>query len=159
MSRIQVSAPFFRSHALPTTIPLAPLAGRILLSTIFVISGMMKFAAWQATADYMASKGMPLIPLLLPAAGILEIIGGAMVFIGAGGRWAALALFLYLIPTTLTFHNFWAYEGMEQQNQMFHFLKNLAVMGGLAFMVGMGSGPVSVDESVPLIPSNGRPAR
>jgi putative oxidoreductase len=55
-------------------------------------------------------------------------------------------LFLFLIPTTLIFHAFWAYEGLEYVNQMHHFLKNLAIMGGLALIVGLGPGPVSVDE-------------
>src|SRR5438105_3448136 len=143
-----VTTTFARAYTLPTTttIPLAPLAGRILLSTIFILSGVMKFADWQGTAQYMASKELPLIPLLLPLAAIVEIAGGLAVLLGGGTRAAAFLLFLYLVPTTLVFHNFWAQFGPEHQNQMVHFLKNLAIMGGLALMVGLGPGPLSLDS-------------
>jgi putative oxidoreductase len=136
------------AHSQPAVhaIPLAALAGRILISAIFILSGVMKFMDWDATAGYMASKGLPFIPVLLPLAAILEIVAGALVLSGAAGRWAALALFLFLVPTTLIFHNFWAYEGMDQQLQLQNFFKNLAIMGGLALIVAFGAGPVSVDE-------------
>jgi len=140
-----MSATYSRSEPTFHAIPLAALAGRILLSAIFIISGVMKFAAWDATAAYMASKGMPLIPVLLPLAALVEIAAGAMLVTGIGARWAALALFLFLVPTTLIFHNFWAYQGMDQQLQFQHFFKNLAIMGGLALIVGLGAGPASLD--------------
>jgi len=137
-----------RWPALPTTatIPWAPLAGRILLCTIFILSGLTKLADWQGTAAYMASKQMPLIPLLLPLAGLIEIAGGLAILFGARARLAALVLFLFLIPTTFIFHNFWAQTGYEHVNQMHHFLKNLAIMGGLAMLVGLGPGALSVDD-------------
>jgi putative oxidoreductase len=139
---------FARSPVLPTTyaIPWAPLAGRILLSTIFILSGLTKFTDWTGTANYMAGHGLPLIPLLLPIAALVEIVGGLAILLGAGTRAAALLLFLYLIPTTLLFHCYWSYSGMEYVNQMQHFLKNLAIMGGLAMLVGMGPGFPSVDN-------------
>jgi putative oxidoreductase len=50
-----------------------------------------------------------------------------------------------LIPTTLLFHNFWAMQGMEQQDNMIHFLKNLAIMGGLLILAAYGAGAFSID--------------
>ena len=140
---------FARSAVVPTTyaIPWAPLAGRLLLSTIFILSGLTKFTDWNGTADYMAGHGLPLIPLLLPIAALVEIAGGLAILLGARSRAAALLLFLYLIPTTLIFHNFWSQTGAEYINQMHHFLKNLAIMGGLALIFGLGPGFPSVDNS------------
>jgi len=137
-----------RPLAVPTTatIPLAPLAGRILLATIFILSGLTKFTDWQGTANYMASHGVPLVAVLLPLAAIIEVAGGLAVLLGSQSRPAAMMLFMFLIPTTLVFHAFWAYEGDEYVNQLHHFLKNLAIMGGLALIIGLGPGPVSVDE-------------
>jgi putative oxidoreductase len=142
---------FARSPVIPTTyaIPWAPLAGRILLSTIFILSGLTKLTDWHGTADYMASHGLPLIPLLLPIAALVEILGGIAVLLGVRTRAAALLLFLYLVPTTLVFHNFWILNGAEHINQMHHFLKNLAIMGGLALLVGLGPGFPSVDAFAP----------
>jgi len=140
---------FARSAVVPTTyaIPWAPLAGRLLLSTIFILSGLTKFTDWSGTANYMAAHGLPLIPLLLPIAAIVEIVGGLALLFGVRSRAAALLLFLYLIPTTVVFHSYWSYSGVEYINQMQHFLKNLAIMGGLALIVGLGPGFPSVDNS------------
>src|SRR5262245_32878757 len=88
----------------------APVVGRVLLSLIFVMAGAMKFVNWQATADNMAAKGMPLVPVLLTAAAVVELLGGLSVLLGCRARLGALALFLFLIPTTLLFHDFWSYE-------------------------------------------------
>jgi len=127
-------------------IPLAALAGRILLSAIFIIAGITKFADWQTTAHYMESHHIPLIPLLLPAAALVELCCGFSLLLGLGSRWMALALFLFLTPVTLIFHDFWAYTGIEQQHQLQNFFKNFAIMGGLALIVGLGPGPASLDH-------------
>jgi len=122
--------------------------GRLLLSTIFLLSGAMKFANWQMFTDMMASKGMPFVPFFLTAAALVELIAGLSVLLGCQARLGAFALFLYLIPTTLIFHDFWAYQGAAQQDQMQHFLKNLAIMGGLLAIVAFGAGPLSIDHTV-----------
>src|SRR5262245_11706041 len=85
---------FARGALIPTTrtIPWAPLAGRILLSTIFILSGLTKFTDWNGTAQYMASHGLPMIPVLLPLAGFVEIAGGLAILFGAQARTAAVLL-------------------------------------------------------------------
>lgn len=123
----------------------APLLGRILLSMIFLASGVMKFLNWDATAGYMASEGMPLVHVLLPAAAVVELVGGCSVLFGWFTRWGALALVVFLIPTTLIFHDFWAVPPEQMQNQMQHFMKNLAILGGLLVLAGFGAGPISCD--------------
>ncbi len=123
----------------------APQTGRILLSIIFLITGFWKLTGWAATAGYMASKGMPAVPVLLALAMVAELAGGLSLLLGFKARWGAALLMLYLIPVTLTMHNFWAVEGMSQQIEMVNFLKNLAIMGGLALVVAHGAGPFSLD--------------
>jgi len=121
------------------------LLGRILLSLIFVMSGFSKIGGWEQTAGYMASKGMPLVPLFLVAAMLIEVLGGLSVLLGLKARVGAAALILFLVPASLIFHNFWTLEGMEQQVQMIMFMKNLSILGGLLLVVGLGSGPLSLD--------------
>jgi putative oxidoreductase len=123
----------------------APLVGRALLSLVFILSGLGKIAGWSQTAGYMASKGMPLVPFFLVMSILFELGGGLSVLSGFKARVGAVALVLFLIPTTLIFHNFWAYAGMERQMQMANFLKNLAIMGGLTMVAAYGAGPVAVD--------------
>ena len=125
--------------------PAAALLGRIFLSFIFVFSGLMKILHWNTFADQMATKGMPAVPFFLTMAILFELGAGSCLLFGYQARLAALALVFFLIPTTLVFHNFWAASGMEQQNQMQHFLKNLAIMGGLATVIAHGAGALSID--------------
>ena len=120
------------------------LVGRILLSSIFLLSALGKITGWSTTAGYMASKGMPLVPFFLAAATLVELGGGLSLLTGFQARWGALALAAYLIPTTLIFHNFWAFQGQEQQMQMINFLKNLAIMGGLFQVAAASPAPVRV---------------
>lgn len=122
------------------------LLGRILLALIFLVSGFGKIGGWEQTAGYMASKGMPLIPLFLFAAIAIEIGGGLFVLTGRMARVGALALVVFLIPTTLIFHNFWAMEGMERQLNMVMFMKNLAIMGGLLMVAAYEAGPFRIDN-------------
>jgi len=123
-----------------------PLVGRILLALIFVISGFGKITGFEGTVGYIASKGLPLPQLGAVGATVVELVGGILLIIGWQTRWAATALFLYLIPTTLIFHPFWAVEAAQQQMQQINFMKNLAIMGGMLYVMAFGAGSLSIDN-------------
>ena len=123
-----------------------PLTGRIMLALIFLISGFAKLGNFAGTAGFMAGAGIPLAEISLALTIIIEIGGGAMLVIGWKARWAALAIFLFLIPATLIFHNFWAADAAQFQNQMNHFLKNVCILGGLLYVMAFGSGPLSLER-------------
>jgi putative oxidoreductase len=142
-----------KEHAAASENPLAaklqrvaPLAGRAAISAIFLLSAAGKLADYSGTAGYMASKGMPFVPFFLVMAILFELAGGLSVLLGYKARIGAAALIVFLIPATLIFHNFWAYQGMEQQMQMINFLKNVAIMGGLTLLIAFGSGNLSLDR-------------
>ena len=67
-----------------------------------------------------------------------------MILLGWHARWAALAFILWLIPVTYTFHAFWGIDPALVQNQMNHFMKNVAIMGGMFYVLAYGSGPFSL---------------
>ncbi len=67
--------------------------------------------------------------------------------IGLKVRWAALLLFLYMIPVTLIFHAAHIHDPGQGQMQMIHVLKNLAIMGGLLKFATDGAGAWSADAS------------
>lgn len=94
----------------------------------------------------MASKNMPFVPLFLVAAILFEVGGGLSVALGYKAKLGAAALIIFLIPATPIFHNSWTYQGMEQEVQMIMFMKNLAIMGGLLSVIGLGAGPLSLDS-------------
>ncbi len=119
-----------------------PLIGRILLALIFVVSGFNKITGWDGTLGYMASKGIPMTDILLIITIIIELGGGLMIVFGIYARWAAFAIFLFLIPVTLIFHPFWA-----DPEQMNNFMKNIAIMGGMLYIITYGSGSYSIKDT------------
>ena len=120
--------------------------GRIFLALLFVVSGIGKITGYAGTAALMASKGLPLVDILLPLTIAVELGGGLLLALGWKARWAAAALFLFLIPTTLIFHQFWGIDPKLVQMQKIHFLKNVAIMGGMLMVLAVGAGPWSVDR-------------
>jgi len=134
------------------------LAARFGVGAIFLISGAGKLAAWSATAAFAGSKGVPTV--LLAAATAMEVLGAISVLTGWKARWGAAALVVFLVPVTLVFHNFWAYQGAEAQLQRIQFLKNIGIGGGLLAIFAAGPGALSVDARRSRIETvNGSPAR
>lgn len=69
---------------------LISLISRVLLSAIFLMSGVEKILHPIGTQQYMASYGMPLTGLFLLAAIAVEIGGGLLVLLGYKTRWGAM---------------------------------------------------------------------
>lgn len=95
----------------------------------------------QGWAQALLDRVLPLAPMLLLAATIVELGCGILILFGFQVRLAALLLCLYLIPTTFLFHNFWDLEGVAKQTQMIMFLKNLSIFGGGLLLLAFGTGP------------------
>jgi putative oxidoreductase len=122
------------------------LVGRTLLALLFVVSGFGKVTGFTGTAAYMASKGLPLPEVLLAGAIVVEFLGGLMLVAGWKARWAAIATFLFIIPTTYLFHNPTGLDPQQAQAQMIHLMKNLSIMGGMLLVAAFGPGAWSVDR-------------
>ncbi len=122
------------------------LVGRVLMAVIFLVAGTGKVTAFQGTVGYIASQGIPLPSLVAAVTICLEIGGGLMLILGFKARWAAAALGLFTIAAGLIFHNFWAAAPDQFQNQLIHFQKNLAIAGGLLYLVLYGSGRYSLGK-------------
>lgn len=132
-----------RAHVMPR--PMTALLSRILLSVIFVLSGLNKLLDVDGTVAAMASQGFGSRALAI-GAGLAELAGGLALAFGFLTRLGAIGLILFLIPTTLVFHDFWTLSGGERQLQMTMFLKNLAILGGLGLLVAFGPGRYSIDR-------------
>ncbi len=121
-----------------------PVTGRFLIALIFLLSGFGKIGGFAQTAGFMAAKGLPMAEVLLVLSIIIEIGAALMLIVGWQARLGAAALFLWMIPVTLVFHNFWAAAAAQQQFEMAMFMKNIAMMGGLLYIMAYGSGRFSV---------------
>jgi len=118
----------------------APALGRLLMSVLFLASGIGKLMAPAATIAYIASAGLPLPAISYGAAAFVEVVGGALLLVGYRARPVAAVLCLFTLAAAAFFHNHFA-----DQNQLIHFLKNLAIAGGLLQVVAFGSGAWSLD--------------
>jgi len=111
------------------------------LALIFLLNGLGVVDQTRAASELVA-HGAPaaLVPLLMTGGRVLQIVAGAALVIGWHERVAAALLALFLVPATLTAHDFWVYRGPELQGQLVNFLKNVAMVGGLCF-VAFRAGP------------------
>jgi len=124
-----------------------PLVGRVLLSLIFLASGLMKLGDWSGNIAYMESKGFFAAHLFLAAATVIEIAGALMVILGWRARLGAAALALFTVVAAVTMHNFWSVsDGMMKMVETAMFLKNLTIVGGLLLVVAFGPGPRSIND-------------
>ncbi|HLX24875.1 MAG TPA: DoxX family protein [Usitatibacter sp.] len=117
----------------------AELAGRILLATLFLLSGLGKIGAYSGTAAYMASLGVP--GALLPVV-ILTEVGGALA-IAAGWQTRIIAFLLagFTMLSAVIFHS-----NFSDQMQMINFMKNVSITGGFLLLVANGAGALSLDR-------------
>jgi putative oxidoreductase len=117
-----------------------PLIGRLLMAAIFVISGVGKIADPAGTMGYIASVGLPAPSVAYALALLVEIVGGVLLIVGYRTRAVAVVLAVFSVVSALIFHH-----ALGDQNQLFNFLKNVAMAGGLLQVVAFGAGSLSLD--------------
>ncbi|HET8903538.1 MAG TPA: DoxX family protein [Saccharospirillum sp.] len=118
--------------------PLAMVAGRVLISFMFIMSGLQKIGGLEGTQGYMEMMGVPGI-LIYPTI-LVEVLGGLAVLIGYQARIGALLLAGFSILSGVIFH----FDPSDQM-QMISMFKNFAIAGGFLFIVAMGPGKLSID--------------
>ena len=97
-------------------------------------------------AAFLLSRGLSMVKILLVFAIIVELGGALLILVGWQARWAATALFFFVILVTLIFHPFWSFEGQEAMQNFRDFFKNAAILGGLMYVMVHGSGPLSLGK-------------
>lgn len=124
------------------------LAGRILLATIFVVSGISKITDPASTIGYLTAVGMPLPEAVYAVTVVLEVVGGLFLFLGYRVQPAALALASFSVLAAILFH-----AQLTDQNQFAHLLKNISIAGGLLHIAAFGAGSLSLDHRRVSVPS------
>jgi putative oxidoreductase len=135
--------------------------GRVMLALIFLMSAIgNKIPNFNDVAGYMASEGVPFPQVMLVGA-IVFLIGGSLsIILGFKARLGAGLLLVFLVLATYFFHDFWTWpenamwvlslnsdvQMPVQQIEMISFMKNMALMGAMLFIMSNGSGPWSLDN-------------
>jgi putative oxidoreductase len=128
---------------------------RFLISAVFISSGVNKIlhfretetyflntmAEWQSNigfSDWIQSSLAFMIawaPVMIMIAIALLLAGGFSILLGFKEKLGASLLIIFLVPTTILFHQFWFVDGSLRELQIQHFLKNCAILGGLIMML------------------------
>lgn len=128
----------------------ALLAGRILLSIIFITSGWGKVVGYAGTAAYMQAMGVPSI--LLPLVILTELGGGLAILVGLQTRIVSFLLAGFCVLTGYLFHykGITGTTGQEMMDMMnwLAFMKNITIAGGFLALVGAGAGALSADAKL-----------
>ena len=114
------------------------LVARCLLAGLFLWSGVGKISGYDEIGILAQLHGP--MGLLLPVATFVEIAGAMLLIVGFRARFVALALAGFCVVTALLFH-----ANFTDRTQMFHFLKNFAIVGGLLALYVSGPGRLSFD--------------
>ena len=122
----------------PTTQASLALLARILMAYIFIVAGYGKLTAYSATVGYMEAMGVP--GAMLPLTIFVELGGGLALLFGLQARLAAFGLGIFSIMTAFLFHG-----GADDAN---NFMKNIAMAGGLFYLMLYGAGKFSMDHTI-----------
>ena len=125
------------------------LIGRVLLSLIFILSGVSKIGSYAQTVMYMESHGVPMAPIFLYATVLIELGCGLSLLTGYRARLSALALAIFLIPVTFIFHFKPAFDpafNIADRLQLIQVLKNAAIMGALLLVYANGAGSLTIGK-------------
>jgi len=132
---------------------------RFLLSIIFIASAVNQLFHWHETELQVSSvlcdwqirlhmfAGMQQClamfvdwtPFLLIITTLLSLIGGLLLLVGVKEKLGAGLLIVFLVPVTILMHSFWFFEGSVREQEQIHFLKNMAILGGLILVLLQGA--------------------
>lgn len=117
-----------------TIMEIALIIGRIIYGGFFIMMGMNHFMKFRFLTQYAKNKRVPAAPFAVIVGGVLLLFGGVGILLGVSVRLAASGLVLFLFPTALIMHNFWAVPEDQKMNEMQHFMKDTA-LGSSALIV------------------------
>ncbi len=116
------------------------MAGRILFTLIFFISGVTHFTDIESYNALM-HESIPYRTFWVLSSGIVELAGALMILFNRGARLGGWLLVVFLIPVTFAVHGF---EMMTTDNaqmqavQTSFFLKGLAMTGAALLITQLG---------------------
>ncbi len=134
------------------------IVGRVCISIIFILSGINTIIHWHITETNLTLKLIdwhtfvierPWIAdlfsfflswavIFMVVAVFLELLGGILVFFGMKLRLGAFLLFLFLLLATVIYCPFWLVEGEKRKEEIVMFLQNIAILGGLLYVIALG---------------------
>lgn len=109
--------------------PIHYILARMLVASVFVGLGAERLLVKAGVLNGRTPPGAAGVAL-----SIFELLAGIAIMAGWQARRLSLLLGVFLAVDAFMAHPFWTHGGAEQHEQLLHFLKNLAIMGGLLLL-------------------------
>ncbi|MFL5735904.1 MAG: DoxX family protein [Actinomycetota bacterium] len=110
--------------------------GRALLSAMFISGGLQAFREPAGRAKRAEAIGIPFPEVATRLNGGAMVVAGVALATDIAVKPAAAVLAASLLPTTVAGHPFWKEtDPTARAQQRIHFLKNLAMLGGLLVLL------------------------
>ncbi len=117
------------SGARAGTLPL--LAGRAIFGGFFLYNGINHFRNRQMMTEYTRAKKVPAPDIAVVVSGGVIAAGGLSLLMGMRPKIGASMIAGFLLGVSPLMHTFWREEEPQQKmNEMIHFTKNMAMLGG-----------------------------
>lgn len=114
------------------------LIGRIMFAAVFLSSAIGHFTQARAMTGYAQSKKVPMPGLAVVGGGVLLVVGALSVLLGIWPDLGALLLVVFLVPTAILMHNFWAVsDAQARQLEMIQFFKDVSLAGAALALLGL----------------------
>jgi putative oxidoreductase len=140
---------------------------RAMVGVVFLSEGIQKFLfPAELGIGRFARIGIPSPDVMAPFVGVVEIVGGTLVLLGLGTRFAALALLINIsvaivstkVPILLA-HGFWGFQLPKLDSygwwSMLHEARtDLSMWLGCLYLLIVGAGRWSIDATVSSSPSS-----
>jgi putative oxidoreductase len=121
------------------------LIGRLAMGIIFFQSGLAKLTGLGAFIGSLGNRGVPFPDFWGPVGAISEFVGGTLIILGLGTRYAAALIVIFVIIATAISHRYWEFAEPARRLQQGQFYKNLAIIGGAMFLFICAAGRFSLD--------------
>jgi len=121
------------------------LLGRILVGSLFVVIGIRTVMFYAGSVGYFTKLGFPVPEATTWLAFIIDIGAGFLLIVGWKTQWVSWLLVVFVAIAIAMAHRFWEFDATQYANQLNHFLKDLAIIGGLLYVITFGPGAMSVD--------------
>lgn len=126
---------------------ISPVLGRIAIAWFFLSEAWSKLSDFAGTVAVLHAAHVPAPAPLLVVGLTLVFLGAAALVFGFHARHGAVLLFATTVIVSVILHAWWNLQDTGERAAAFDlFLRNMAVAGGLLLLVGMGPGPIALDN-------------
>ncbi len=114
------------------------LIGRILLGGYSIFNGLNHFIRLSMMTEYAKVKGVPVPSVAVAVTGLMLLLGGFSILLGAYPAIGVILLVAFLIPVSFIMHDFWKVSDPQTKMiEMVNFTKNLALAGATLMLLAI----------------------